>query len=142
MRRTMEIFFAGLLLCLCGCGDSSSATPPSEAEARSALAPYLVAEHQKHCQGSATLDRLSVTRVGRYEQSMGGYPIFAALSTTCRHGGSSETFNGMGSANAAAAYLKKTAFGPWEAYMPDVFRQAQTQMNRQMEEMLKKAQPS
>ena len=136
------MFCAGLLLCLCGCGDPTSATPPSETEAKSALASYLVAGSQKHCQGSTTLDRLSGTRVGNYEKSMGGYPIFlAAFTITCRHGNSTETINGLGSAKAATAYLRKTSFGAWEAYTPEVFRQAQAQVNQQMDEMLKKLQP-
>ena len=130
----------GLLLCLCACGDGSSTTPPSEAEAKSALASYVVAQQQSGCRGSVTLDRLSVTRVGSYERNVGGYPVFAAFSITCRHGNTTETMNINGSTAAATAYMRKSSFGAWEAYTPEILRQGQAQMDRQMDEMMKKLQ--
>jgi hypothetical protein len=141
MQAILAMSCVALVLCLAGCGDGTQGTPPSEAEAKSALTSFLVAEQQAHCRGSVTLNHLSVTRIGRYEGNMGGYPVFAAFSTTCRHGGSSETVNGTGQTNAAAAYMRKSSSGAWEAYMPEIFRQAQMRADRQMEEMLKKLQP-
>lgn len=141
MRCALEMLCVGLLLSLCGCGDGTSTQAPSAAEAKSALASYLVAEHQSRCQGRVTLDHLSVTRVGGFESNMGGYPIFAAYSTTCRHGASSETVNGMGQADAAAAYMRRPARGGWEAYMPDIFRRAQLQLDRQIQDALEKLEP-
>lgn len=143
MGRPVMMLGLGMALVLVGYGCRSSAggPPPLEGDVKPALESYLIAEHQKRCAGTVTLDHLSVTRVGEYQQAMGGYPVFAAFSTTCQSSGNSETFNGEDSSNAAAAYVRKSISGAWEAHTPDVFRQGQAQSSKQIEEMMKKMQP-
>ena len=141
MRRRIMMLGMALVVAGHGCGRSAGSPPPLEGDVKPALESYLIAEHQKRCTGKVSLDHLSVTRVGDYDQVMGGYPVFAGFSTTCQSGGNRETFNGEGSSNAAAAYVRKSISGAWEAYMPDIFRQGQAQASKQVEEMMKKMQP-
>lgn len=136
--RCLALLWPALAFCLVACGESAGAPPPSANDVTPAIRAYLTTEHQRDCHGSLRLDTLTVTEVGRYEKGMGGYPVYARFATTCQQGRNSLTFNGLDpKSKAAAAYVRKTAGGAWEGYMPEVFRQGQLLAKQQLEALMK-----
>ena len=135
--RGSALLWPAIALCVAACGDSGGGKPPSVDDVTPAIRAYLVAEHQRDCLGSLRLDTLTVTEVGGYEKSMGGYPVYARFATTCQQGRNSSTFNGLDpKSRAAAGYVRKTAGGSWEGYMPEVFRQGQLRAKQQLEQLM------
>lgn len=141
MRRSIVVWPL-IAACVAGCGDSEGGPPPSADAVAPAVRAYLLAERQRGCRGSVRLDSLDVTGVGSYESNMRGYPVYARFATTCQQGRDSLTFNGRDpNSKAAAAYVRRTAGGVWEGYMPEIFRMGQARAQQQVEELMKKMQP-
>ncbi len=140
MRRGATALGLGMLAVLHGCGEPAGGPPPAAADVKPALETYLIAHQRQYCSSSVTLDRLAVTRVGGFDRSMGGWPVYAEFAATCHKPGNTVTWHDSGKSNVSAAFVRKSRFGAWEAYQPEILRQGEAMMNQQMGEMLKKMQ--
>jgi hypothetical protein len=119
-----------------GCSDDTKPTPD---EVQPALKSYLLAEKAKTCNGRVEVERLTVTSVGEFDKRWGGYPVYATFSVTCFDGGNRTTWNSNDpSEKVMASLVRKNSAGDYECFLPDMFRDAQDQLKKQMENMLKK----
>ena len=140
MRRGAIALGLGMLVGVCGCGEPVGGPPPSAADVKPALETYLVAHQRQYCSASVTLDQLAVTRVGAFDRAMGGWPVYAKFAATCHKPGNTVTWHDSGKGDVSAAFVRRSRFGAWEAYQPEILRQGEAMMNQQMGEMLKKMQ--
>jgi hypothetical protein len=125
-----------LLGAFVGC---SSDTKPTTDEVEPALKAYLLAEKARTCGGTVAVERLSVTDVGDFDKRWGGWPVYATFSVTCYDGGNRSTWNSNDpSSKVMASIVRRNAVGDYECFLPDMFRAAEEQMKRQMENMMKK----
>lgn len=81
--------------------------------------------------GSRVVDQLDDVSVGPYVSQFGGWPVYAdhveecdGSNTTARYDGSHDADN-----KVAVAFARRTATGRVEIFMPELFAQAQQQMN-------------
>jgi hypothetical protein len=119
-----------------GCSDDAKPTPD---EVRPALKSYLLAEKAKTCNGRVEVERLTVTSVEEFDKRWGGYPVYATFAVTCFDGGNRTTWNSNDpSQKVMASLVRKNSAGDYECFLPDMFRDAQDQLKKQMENMLKK----
>jgi hypothetical protein len=117
----------------------SSDTKPTTDEVEPALTTYLLAEKARTCNGKVEVERLTVTRVGDFDKQWGGWPVYATFSITCYAGGNRTTWNSNDpSDKAMTSLVRKNAAGDYECFIPDMFRAAHEQMNKQLENMMKK----
>jgi hypothetical protein len=128
-----------LSLLLAGVVGCSNDAKPAPVEVEPALKTYLIAEKARTCGGIVTIERLSVTEVKDFDKQWGGWPVYATFSVTCIEGGNRTTCESNDpSDKAMASLVRKNAAGDYECFMPDVFRSAQEQMKKQLENMMKK----
>jgi hypothetical protein len=121
---------------LVGCSGDSN---PGADEVEHALKSYLLAEKAKTCGGRVELERLRVIEVGEFDKQWGGWPAYATFTLTCYDGGNRTTWNSNdGSKKVITAFVRKTASGEYECFIPDTFREAQEQLKKQMDKTLKK----
>ena len=108
---------------------------PSIAEVEPALKAYLAA--QKTGSGSVTVSQLSVTGVGDFSKEMKGWPVYGNSYTIKRQQGAytvTTTWHPSGSnGNVAIAYARRTANGTIECFTPEIFQNAEKEMNDTMQ---------
>ena len=89
--------------------------------------------------GKVEVERLNVTRVGEFDKQWGGWPVYATFAVTCFDGGNRSTWESNDpSDKVMTSLVRKNALGDYECFMPDMFRDAQEQLKKQMENMMKK----
>lgn len=128
--RTMLVVFGFVLIS--GCSQDEK---PTLQQAEPVLRAYLIGEKARSCGGgTVTVDRLSVTKVGEYEDKMGGWPVYATFGVTCVDGSNFSTWNNDDtSANAFASVIRKKLSGEYECFMPEIYRERESQMQKQMD---------
>jgi hypothetical protein len=125
-----------LLVAFAACSDD---TKPTTDEVEPALKTYLLAEKAKTCNGRVEVERLTVTEVGDFDKRLGGWPVYATFSVTCVEGGNRTSWvSNDPSDKVMTALVRKNAAGDCECFIPDMFRDAQEQLKKQMENMMKK----
>lgn len=108
------------LLAFAGCSGDER---PTAEEVEPALKTYLIAHKAKTCNGTVTLDRMSIQRIGDFDKQLGGWPVYATFSVTCKEGSNSTTWNSDDpSSKAMASLARKTVSGDIECFMPRGFR--------------------
>jgi uncharacterized cupin superfamily protein len=114
-----------------------STSPPSANQVEPLLKDYLLSGASGNCSGATTLEQLDEVSVGAFSSQFGGWPVYANHRETCREGSSSLTYDGSKDVerHVAAVFVRRTATGHLEAYIPSFFADAQ----RQMEQSFKKA---
>lgn len=132
----MRNFAWMLVLALClttmiGCSEDRK---PTAAEVEPALKVYLIGEKARTCAGKVTVDRLSITSVGEYDDNLGGWPVYATFGVTCVEGSSFSTWSNDDPSNKTmASVVRKKLSGEYECFMPELFRQKESQLGRQMD---------
>jgi hypothetical protein len=135
MINRMTIFVL-LLGAYAGC---SNDTKPTTDEVEPALKVYLLSEKANACNGRVEIERLSVIEVGDFDKRWEGWPVFATFSVTCYDGGNRITWNSNDpSEKVMTSLVRKNAAGDYECFLPNMFRTAQEQVKRQMENLMKK----
>ncbi|MCX6144090.1 MAG: hypothetical protein NTZ35_12825 [Ignavibacteriales bacterium] len=125
-----------LLVAFAAC---SSDTKPTMDEVEPALKTYLLAEKARTCNGKVEVERLTVTGVGEFDKQWGGWPVYATFAVTCFDGGNRTTWESNDpSEKVMTSLVRKNAAGDYECFIPDMFRDAQEQMKKQLENMMKK----
>jgi hypothetical protein len=128
-----------LFLLLAVFGGCTSDTKPSTDEVEPALKAYLIAAKAKTCSGRVEVDRLAVTEVGEFDKRWEGWPVYATFSVTCYEGGNRSTWNSNDpSDKVMASLVRRNTTGDYECFLPDMFREAEEQLKKQMENMMKK----
>jgi hypothetical protein len=118
-----------------GCQES---TKPAPEEVVPALKIYLMTKKARTCSGTVTLDRLMITNIGEFDKENEGWPVYATFSVTCREVSKTTTWKSNDpSTNVITAYVRKSGSGEYECFIPERFRQAEEQMQKQMEESSK-----
>jgi hypothetical protein len=131
------VFTGIMVLTLSGCQKEESGPKPTTAEVEPALKAYLTAKEATSGSGTVTIDQLSVTSVGDFSKEMGGWPVYTSAFQVTRHQGvTTITEQHPANANAAEAFARKTANGTIECFMPEVFQQAEKDMNGAMQKAL------
>ena len=133
LQKTILILF---LMAGAGC---SSETKPTTDEVEPALKVYLLAEKAKTCSGNVTVEHMTVTEVGDFEKRFGGWPVYATFAVTCTEGMNKLTWNSNDpSEKVMTCVCRKSSTGEYECFKPDMFRAAEDQIKKQMENMMKK----
>jgi hypothetical protein len=128
-----------LCLLLAVFGGCTGDTKPSTDEVEPALKAYLIAAKAKTCSSRVDVERLAVTDVGDFDKRWGGWPVYATFSVTCYVGGNRSTWNSNDpSDKVVASVVRRNAAGEYECFLPDMFREAEEQMKKQMENIMKK----
>jgi len=124
------------LLAFAGCSGDEK---PTAEKVEPALKAYLIAQKAKTCNGTVTLDRMSIQKIGDFDKQFGGWPVYATFSVTCKEGSNSTTWHSDdASSEAMASLARKTASGDIECFMPAMFQNAEEQLKKQLEEAFKK----
>jgi hypothetical protein len=122
-----------LLVLIIGCSDKEK---PSIAETEPGVRAYLMGEKAKSCGGTVTIDQLKITRIGDYEDKYGGWPVYAMFAVTCVEGSSFSTWSNQDtSATNWATIVRQKMSGGYECYVPELFRQRENQMSREMDRL-------
>jgi hypothetical protein len=117
----------------------SNDTKPTTDEVEPALKAYLLAEKARTCKGKVEVERLTVTDVGDFDKQWGGWPVFATFSVTCYEAGNRSTWESNDPKDKVmTALVRKNAVGEYECFIPDMFRAAQEQVKKELENMMKK----
>jgi hypothetical protein len=125
-----------LLVVFAACSDD---TKPTTDEVEPALKTYLLAEKARTCNGKVEVERLNVVGVGDFDKQWGGWPVYATFAVTCFEGGNRSTWESNDpSDKVMTSLVRKNVAGDYECFMPDMFRDAQEQLKKQMENMMKK----
>ena len=114
-----------------GCSEEQK---PSTTEVEPLLKAYLIGEKARSCAGTVTVDRISVARIGDYEQKYGGWPVYATFGVTCVEGSSFSVWNNDDTSKTAiVSVVRQKLGGGYECYMPDIFREKDNALSRQMD---------
>jgi hypothetical protein len=137
------VFMGIMILTLSGCQKDEAGPKPSTAEVEPALKTFLTAQEaaKENSLGSGSVkvevDQLSVTSVGDFSKEMGGWPVYTSAFEVTRHQGvSTVTEKHPSNSTAAEAFARRTATGTIECFMPEVFQQAEKNMNSAMQKAL------
>ena len=87
------------------------------------------------CAGTRTVKHLRISRVGEYAPQFGGFPVYGSFSKVCRTGKTSITTNSSKSSAAAITFVRRSLTG-WQAFTPEIFQQAEDEMQRSFNKML------
>ena len=112
---------------------------PSIAEVEPALKAYL--ETEASGSGSATVSQLSVTRVGDFVKEIGGWPVYGSYTMTTEQYSQIQGAPAVTTAsqsvdpndNSAIGFVRRTATGAVECFMPELFQNAEKEMNSAMQ---------
>jgi hypothetical protein len=117
---------------------NSSASAPSAGQIESLLKDYLLSGSSSNCSGTMTVEQLDSVAVGEFSSQMGGWPVYADHVETCRDGGTSTTYDGSKDVErkVVAAFARRTATGGLEVYTPEVFLNAQREMQQTFQKAL------
>ncbi|MEK6755653.1 MAG: hypothetical protein AABZ02_05830 [Bacteroidota bacterium] len=116
---------------LTGCSEHKQ---PTVAEVEPALRTFLVIEKGKSCAGSVAVDHLTITKIGGYEEKYVGWPVYATFAVTCVEGSSFNTWsNDDTSTTAFTSVVREKLGGGYECYIPELFRQRENPMARQLD---------
>jgi hypothetical protein len=117
-------------------GDSSK---PAITEVETVVREYLIT--RSNCVGgSVTIEGYNVTSVGDFADHMGGFPVYASYLSRCVKPGSTITYDGTKYKEAAAAYVRKTGVGSYQAFTPQIFESAEKEIRAEMEKAFSKIQ--
>jgi hypothetical protein len=111
---------------------------PSASQVEPLLKDYLVSGASSNCSGAMTLDQLDEVSVGEFSSQFGGWPVYANHRETCRQGSGSVTYDGSSDVerHVAAVFVRRTATGRLETYLPSIFGDAQRQMEQSFQKAL------
>lgn len=124
----MKSIFAALLavlgLMMIGCSEDI----PSTDQVEPALRTYLIAEKAKSCNGSVTVDRVSINKVGQFDSKLDGFPVYATFGVQCSEG--TVWRNDDTSTTSTTIVVRKKISGEYECFTPEIFRQRQNDMQK------------
>jgi hypothetical protein len=130
MKYAYPIF--ALVICLAmlqGCGQKK----PEIADVEPLVDQYLTAKKALTCNGEVTLERLKINRIGDYIKEYGGWPVYSEFEVTCNSDPVSTTWKSTDDGETMTVLVRQTASGGYECFMPDIFRQAEEQLNKMLE---------
>ncbi|MCX6144089.1 MAG: hypothetical protein NTZ35_12820 [Ignavibacteriales bacterium] len=134
MGYFIRILAASLVLVLIvGCSDK---VKPSIAEMQPGVRAYLLGEKQKTCGGTVSVDHLTITKIGDYEDKYGGWPVYATFSIACVEGsGFSNWTNEDTSSTHWVTIVRQKMDGGYECYIPEIFRERDNSLSREMDRL-------
>jgi hypothetical protein len=110
---------------------------PAVTEIENVVREYLIS--RSSCLGgSVTLEGYNVTSVGDFVDQMGGFPVYASYLSRCVKPGSTITYDGTKHKEAAAAFVRKTGAGSYQAFTPQIFESAEKEIRAEMEKAFSK----
>jgi hypothetical protein len=116
------------VLVISGCSGNDK---PTVEQVEPALKTYLVLEKAKTCNGTVTVDRVSILKIGDFETKLDGYPVYATFGVVCSEG-SVWTSDDTSTATFTTVVRKKMS-GEFECFMPEAFQQRKNAMQRQID---------
>ena len=134
MGNFIRILVASLVLVfIIGCSEK---VKPSIAESEPGVKAYLLGEKQKSCGGTVSLDQLTITRIGDYEDKYGGWPVYAKFSVACVEGsGFSNWSNDDTSSTHWVTIMRQKSDGGYECWIPEQFRERDNSLSREMDRL-------
>ena len=113
-------------------------TTPSAAKVNDIVLKHLTDSY--NCKGAITVNSFIIKGIGDFVPQFGGYPVNADYSIQCKQGNSSITYNSSNTPSqpVAAAFVRKTTFGSYEAFTPELFKQASKQLNEEFSNIIGK----
>jgi hypothetical protein len=122
-----------MLILLISCSEK---VKPSIAETEPLLKAYLVGEKAKTCGGTVSVDQMTITRIGDYEDKYGGWPVYAMFAVTCVEGSSFSSWtNDDTSSTKWASIVREKGSGGYECYIPELFRVRENDLGKQMDRL-------
>jgi hypothetical protein len=109
---------------------------PAVSDVEAKLASYLAT-----AKGNCSVSHLSDTSIGDYRQQFAGWPVYASHEEICQDGDTSITYSGLDDANkqVAAAFVRRSASGQVELFVPQFFQDAQQQLSQEAQQQLQSA---
>jgi hypothetical protein len=134
MGFCIKVLAASLILVLLvGCSDK---VKPSIAESEPGVKAYLLGEKKRTCGGNVTVDQLTITKIGDYEDKYGGWPVYAIFSVACVEGsGFSNWTNDDTSSTHWVTIMRQKMDGGYECYIPEIFRERDNSLSREMDRL-------
>jgi hypothetical protein len=112
---------------------------PSPQQVEPLVRSYL----ERSCPGGAEVSQLDGVRVGEYSQQFGGWPVYANHVETCVQHDPSKPYDNTttltheaghdADQNVAVAFAHRTMSGRLELYTPELFQQAQREMQQTLQ---------
>jgi hypothetical protein len=98
---------------------------PTVSDVETMLASYL-----ESAKGNCSVSHLSDVSVGDFSSQFGGWPVYASHEEVCQDGDTSTTYSGLDHADkqVAAAFVRRSASGSIELFVPQFFQDAQQQL--------------
>ena len=122
-----------LVVMMIGCSDR---TAPSIAETEPLLRTFLTGEKAKTCGGTVNVDQMSIVRIGEYEDKYGGWPVYATFTFVCVEVSSISSWtNDDTSSTKWVSVVREKSSGGYECYIPELFRQRENELSRQMDRL-------
>jgi hypothetical protein len=134
----MHYFIRILAVCvmvaiLAGCSEK---VKPSIAETEPLLKSFLIGEKARTCGGTVSIDQMTITRIGDYEDKYGGWPVYAMFAVTCVEGTSFNSWtNDDTSSTKWASIVREKGSGGYECYIPELFRVRENDLGKQMDRL-------
>ena len=123
------VIIAGVM----GCSDK---VKPSITQTEPLLKRFLMDEKQKTCGGPVSVDQMTITNIGEYEDKYGGWPVYALFSVACTEG---SAFSNWSNDDTSAAHwvtiVRQKMDGGYECYIPELFRQHDNALSREMDRL-------
>lgn len=134
MSNFIRIVAAGLVLAsVIGCSDK---VKPTIAQTEPGVRAYLIGAKARTCGGNVSIDQLTITRIGEYEDKYSGWPVYAIFSVTCAEGSSFSTWNNDDTSSTKwATIVRQKMDGGYECYIPEEFRERENQLSREMDRL-------
>jgi hypothetical protein len=134
MGYSIRILAASLILVLiAGCSDK---VKPGIAESEPGVRAYLLSEKQRTCAGTVTVDQLTITKIGDYEDKYNGWPVYAIFSVACVETSSfSNWTNDDTSSTHWVTIMRQKMDGGYECYIPEQFRERDNGLSREMDRL-------
>ena len=134
MGYFIRILAASVILALLiGCSDK---VKPSIAETEPGLKTFLIMEKGKTCGGTVSVDQMAIAKIGDYEDKYGGWPVYAKFAVTCVEGSSFSSWTNEDTSSANwTTIVRQKMDGGYECYIPELFRERQNDLGRQMDRL-------
>jgi hypothetical protein len=90
------------------------------------------------CSGAKAFSSFAVLEVDAYNSQAGGFPVYAEYALECQEGNFSITYTSSGRDKAAAAYVRRATLGGYEAFIPEIFKSLQKNMQADFDKLSEK----
>ena len=108
---------------------------PSVKDVEPVLRNFLISLHQKDCPDGLSAQALAIRKIGDYDGTLGGWPVYADYEVRCDSGIRHITLDQPKNLDAVTAYVRRNGAGALECFVPEIFGQAMDGLKKAMNKM-------